>query len=216
MKFQTSGTTFGVALALFCHHRETAIVTEFSSNDSNTVFTAKALEKYCFLSLFSFSSLTFYVVLIKAFLSTCWAQIRCWRLYEGYFASGGLWSYIYRLKCSFPLLHKFCWQTESHRDFERPFRCSDGCPIQPERRVPGIGPDLEEEKDAGEDDHRVGKEVVRPVIIISLGIIIFCDLFGNDFFLHYFDISTSYPASNWWRQGDRKQRQKLPPAWGES
>ena len=42
-KFQISGTTFEEALPLFCHHLETAIVTKFSSNASNTVFRANAL-----------------------------------------------------------------------------------------------------------------------------------------------------------------------------
>ena len=43
--FQISGTTLGLALALFFHQPNTAIVTEFSFNVSNTVFTAYALGK---------------------------------------------------------------------------------------------------------------------------------------------------------------------------
>ena len=45
LKFQISGTTFEELLPLFCHHWETAIVTEFSCNVSITVLTAYALKK---------------------------------------------------------------------------------------------------------------------------------------------------------------------------
>ena len=37
----------------------------------------------------------------------------------------------------------------------------------PESRVPDIGSDLEEGENAREDNHRVGKEVICPRVIIS-------------------------------------------------
>ena len=48
---------------------------------------------------------------------------------------------------------------------------------------------LEEEEDAGEHDHRVGKEVVRPVINIYLSFLFLSFLCDHFFMDHFFVIS---------------------------
>ena len=175
-KFQISGTTLEVALALFCHQRETAIVAEFSSNASNTVFTAYALEKRIGLILSSVSDkggklrreLFAYPCVVTGqavshrslqIVTTSSMQLRAIQARDK----------IHTWQC----MNYFHMTERTHVPWPEN-RAPDMVSLSflslsspPECRVPDIGSDLEEGKNAREDNHRVWKEVVYPGMRIS-------------------------------------------------